>query len=99
MLQAMVDLIAAPETPMVARIGVGAIMEELMDSEALASLVDQLGALTHAEEANVRADATHYLGLSGSRLALPWLQAMLLDSHEHVREIAQDSLDRLNNPD
>ena len=98
MLGAMVDLIAAADTPMVVRIGVGAIMEELMDSEALASLVDQLGALTHAEEANIRADAAHYLGLSGSMLALPWLQAMLLDSHEHVREIAQDSIERLDKP-
>ena len=96
MLGAMLDLIAAPDTPMVARIGVGAIMEELMDSEALVSLVDQLGALTHAEEANIRADAAHYLGLSGSMLALPWLQAMLLDSHEHVKEIAQDSIERLD---
>lgn len=99
MLQAMVELIAAPDTPMVTRIGVGAIMEDLMDSEALASLVDQLGSLTLAEEANIRADATHYLGLSGSKLALPWLQAMLQDRHEHVREIAQDSLERLENSD
>ena len=99
MLQAMLDLIAAPDTPMVARIGVGAIMEELTDSEALASLVDRLGALTYAEEANIRADAAHYLGLSGSMLALPWLRAMLLDSHEHVREIAEDSIERLDKPD
>ena len=99
MLQAMLGLVASPDTPMVARIGVGAIMEELMDSEALASLVGRLGALTHAEEANIRADVAHYLGLSGSRLALPWLQAMLRDSHEHVREIAQDSIERLDAPD
>ena len=98
MLQAMLDLIASPDTPMVARIGVGAIMEELMDSETLASQVDRLGGLTHAEEANIRADAAHYLGLSGSRLALPWLQALLLDDHEHVREIAQDSIERLDKP-
>lgn len=99
MLQAAMELIAAPDTPMVTRIGVGAIMEELMDSEALASLVDRLGELTHSEEANIRADASHYLGLSGSKSALPWLRAMLQDGHEHVREIARDSLERLENLD
>ena len=99
MLQAVMELIAATDTPMVTRIGVGAIMEELMDSEALASLADQLGELTHAEEAGIRADACHYLGLSGSKAALPWLRAMLQDPHEHVREIARDSLERLENLD
>ncbi len=95
MLQAAVELIATPGTPMVTRIGVGAIMEELTDSETLKSMVDQLGELTYSEEPNIRADASHYLGLSGSKSALPWLQAMLQDAHEHVREIALDSLERL----
>ncbi len=99
MLQATMELIAAPDTPMVTRIGVSVIMEELADSDALASLVDQLGELTHAEESNIRADASHYLGLSGSRSALPWLKPMLQDVHEHVREIAQDSLERLEASD
>ncbi len=99
MLQAVMELIAAPDTPMVTRIGVGAIMEELTDSEALESLVDQLGELTYSEEANIRADASHYLGLSGSKSALPWLQARLQDAHEHVREIALDSLERLEDLD
>jgi thioredoxin-like negative regulator of GroEL len=99
MLQAAMELIAATDTPMVTRIGVGAIMEELTDSEALASQVDRLVELTHAEEASIRADACHYLGLSGAKSALPWLKAMLQDQHEHVREIAQDSLERLENLD
>lgn len=99
MLQALMQLVAAPDTPMVTRIGLSAIMEDMVDSEALASLVDQLGELIHAEEANIRADAAHYLGLSGSQSAMPWLQAMLQDPHEHVSEIARDSIQRLQNLD
>ena len=99
LLQAMLQLVAAPDTPMLTRIGLGAIMEDLADSEVLAGQVEQLGELTHAEEANIRADASHYLGLSGSRSALPWLRAMLQDPHEHVREIAADSIQRLEKLD
>lgn len=99
MLQALMQLVAAADTPMITRIGLGAIMEDLADTEILASLVEQLGELTRAEEANIRADASHYLGLSGSESAMPWLQAMLQDPHEHVREIAGDSIKRLENLD
>ena len=99
MLQAAMELIASPETPMVTRIGVSAIIEELADTEELRSLVNQLAELTNAEESSIRADAAHYLGLSGSISAAQWLKPMLNDAHEHVREIAQDSLERLEETD
>jgi HEAT repeat protein len=40
----------------------------------------------------VRADAAHYLGLSGNGDAIPYLQPLLQDEAAEVREIAAESL-------
>jgi len=44
----------------------------------------------------VRADACHYLGLSGDAAARPWLDARLGDNDADVREIAAESLQALS---
>jgi HEAT repeat protein len=80
------------ETPMAVRIGVGAVFEEFAGSASLAEVVPELGALCRSDEAQVRADACHYLGLSGAAEARPHVRDLLDDPDEEVREIAAESL-------
>jgi len=94
-LNALLLLLADPDTQLNTRIGISVIMEALEDSQPLQDIVDQLGKLTHHAEAHVRGDACHYLALSGSRKAAAWIRPLLEDTDANVREIAQDGLQRL----
>lgn len=85
-------LLDDPDTPMAVRIGIGAVIEDLAGGDLLAEFVEHLGALTHSDQAQTRADACHYLGLSANTDAIPYLQACLEDDNEEVREIAAESL-------
>ena len=84
---------------MTVRIGVGAAIEELAGSASLADAVPALGALTRSDAPQVRADACHYLGLTGSPDAAPFLRACLDDESGEVREIASESLALLHEED
>ena len=77
------------------RVGIGVIMEELQGSAVLRAYLDQLGQLTRHQAAPVRSDAAHYLFLTGSPDAKPYLQALLNDDSAEVREIAEDGLAEL----
>ena len=74
------------------RIGIGAAFEDLQDSGLLGGIVDELGALTRDSEPQVRADACHYLGMTNSPSALHYVQPLLDDPDEEVREIAAETL-------
>jgi len=78
------------------RLGIDVVLEELQGSELLRQRVDELGALSTHESAAVRADACHYLALTGSKNALPYLQIGLKDSDKEVQEIAQEGLEALS---
>jgi hypothetical protein len=91
-LEELVPLLEGLDTPMAVRIGVGAVIEEFADTDELAATVDSLAALVDSEEPQVRADACHYLGLSRSPAAIPFLEACREDDDEEVREIAAESL-------
>jgi hypothetical protein len=84
------------ETPMAARIGVAAVFEELAGDRRLDDLVDRFGALARAPEPQVRADAAHFLGLTGNPQARPFLEPLLEDEDAEVREVAAESLPLLN---
>jgi hypothetical protein len=88
----LVELLGSPETPMGVRIGIGAVIEEMEGTDALRSAVPALAALTSSPEPAVRADACHYLGLSGSAEAVPAVASLLDDPQADVREIAAESL-------
>ncbi len=77
------------------RLGISALFEELTGSAALQELVPELGQMSRAENPALRADAAHYLGLSGATEAMQWLHPLLQDSSEEVREIANESLQLL----
>lgn len=92
LLSDLTGLAADLETPMAVRIGVGAVFEELAEHGELADAVPQLGALTRLEEPQVRADACHYLALTGAAEAAEYIRPLLDDPDAEVREIAAESL-------
>ncbi len=94
----LVTLLEKNDTPLAVRIGVGAVMEELADSGLLEHAFQRLVQLTHSPEPHLRADACHYLALSGMQEALPEFQRLLDDENHEVREIARESLEALAAP-
>ncbi|WP_127476067.1 HEAT repeat domain-containing protein [Sulfurivermis fontis] len=91
----LLPLLTQADTPMQVRVGVGALIEGQAGSAELQALVPALGELSRATDHSVRADACHYLGLSGSAEAVPLLRARLEDENGDVREIAGEALDVL----
>ena len=94
-IHAMLELFADPEIQLNTRIGISAIMEELQDSALLQSVVEKLGALTRNEDARIRGDACHYLALSGTQQAARFIKPLLQDQDSETKELAQESLQRL----
>lgn len=95
-LDALLALVANSDAELHVHVGVGAVIEEFAGSDMLRARVPLLGALTHHNDARVRADACHYLALCGSADALPFVRHLLHDSDAQVREIAQESLASLS---
>ncbi|MCK5901943.1 MAG: thioredoxin family protein [Cocleimonas sp.] len=94
---AILELLADQGTVLSTRIGIGVVMEEFTATDLLVSLIPRLGVLSTDQNALIRSDACHYLGLTKSPLARPFLTVALKDSNQDVLEIAQDSLDELIN--
>jgi HEAT repeat protein len=90
--QALIALLGNPATELSIRIGASALMEELAGSVTLRALLPSLTALGRHEDARIRGDAAHYLGLSGDRTAIDELRRLLQDADAEVREIAAESL-------
>ena len=74
------------------RIGISAVIEELPGSAALIDVIPQLEQLTLSAMAQTRADACHFLGLSGDPRAVTAVKRLLDDEHPDVREIAVETL-------
>jgi hypothetical protein len=94
-LGALVLLLRDRDTTLAARVGVGAVIEEFAATPALRALVPALGELTRQDDAHVRTDACHYLALSGTPEAIPWVERLLNDADPQTREVARESLDTL----
>jgi len=91
-LAALLPIVANPEASLNVRLGAGAVLEAFAGQPALRALVPRLAELSTHTDARVRADACHYLGLTGDPSARPPLQARLDDADAEVREIAAESL-------
>jgi hypothetical protein len=91
-LRELLPLVADPEAPMAARVGAGALIEGHAGGPTLAALVPELVGLSSHRDYRVRADACHYLGLSGTPEALAALRERLADENPEVREIAAEGL-------
>ena len=96
-LQELVGLLSQENTPMGVRIGIGAILEDLQGSRQLEQLVPLFIKLTNSNVASTRADACHYLGLTGNRDAIEVVAKLLSDESAEVREIARETLATLDN--
>lgn len=94
-IQGLFDIMTNQKSSLSARIGVGAIIEELAGTELLKSQLDTLGALCRHPSAQVRNDASYYLGLSHSPQAAEHLRPLLNDENSEVRESAEDALAEL----
>lgn len=91
-LAAVLPIVGNVDASLNVRLGAGVLLEEFAHSAALQHLVPRLGELSAHPDARVRADASHYLGLTGSVAARVWLEARLKDEDPDVREIAAESL-------
>lgn len=94
-IHALLPIVANPEASINVRIGAGAVFEEFTAQPALRAITHRLGELAQAGDARVRADACHYLSLTRSGDARPYLLARLQDDDATVREIARESLHSL----
>jgi len=95
LLSALLLLLEDEDTELQVRVGIGAVMESFEGQEPLARLVSPLARLTHDRNAHVRGDAAHYLGLTHSPEALPYVEPLTQDPEKQVREIASESLAHL----
>lgn len=89
------QLLGNVRTALSVRIGIGVVMEDFAGSDLLQQQIAELGKLSSHRDARIRADACHYLGLSGSQAAMPFLQACLDDKDAEVQEVAADALEEL----
>ena len=96
-LHQLVALIAIPDTSMKVQLGISALFEEFAATEILSSIVGELGTLSHHNSPNIRADVAHYLAMTGSKDAIPYLNQLAHDDNQDVREIAAESLIILDN--
>lgn len=91
-LLALADLLADAEASMAVRLGIGAVLEELQDSNITSVMVPALGELTRHDDPLVRADACHYLSLVGGEEIAPYLRACRDDPDAAVREMVAEIL-------
>jgi hypothetical protein len=97
-INALLELFADPDIQLNTRIGISAIMEDLQGSTLLQGVVDRLGTFTGHKDAHIRGDACHYLALSGSQQAVRYIEPLLQDKDPDTRELAQESLQMLGEP-
>ncbi len=95
LLAAVLPIVGNVDASLNVRLGAGVLLEAFAGTVSLRALLPRLGTLSQHADARVRADACHYLGLTGEAAARPWLDARITDDDADVREIAAESLDRL----
>ena len=92
LLAAVLPIVGNIDASLNVRLGAGVLLEEFAGSESLRALLPRLGELSQHADARVRADACHYLGLTGDAAARIWLEVRRDDEDADVREIAAESL-------
>ena len=90
-------MMADDDTPLGAKIGIGAIFEDLQGSDAIKTLIPDLTELLKAENPALRNDACYYLGLTESPDAIPAIKSVANDETEEVRDTVKDALEIIHN--
>jgi hypothetical protein len=96
-MHALTGLVSDADAKINARLGAGVIMEEYEGRQQLKALVPELGKLTRHHDARVRSDACHYLSLAHDASVRKYIEPLLDDESEDVREVAEESLAALSN--
>ncbi|MDP1526228.1 MAG: HEAT repeat domain-containing protein [Rhodocyclaceae bacterium] len=91
----LLPIVANPEINMNVRFGASAVFERYAGTAALKALLPALGLLSAHGDHRVRADACHFLGMSGAPEAIKYLEARQDDPDAEVREIVAESLEEL----
>ncbi|MEK6815296.1 MAG: thioredoxin family protein [Nitrospirota bacterium] len=94
-MSALIRLLGGGKTTLHVRLGIGAVLEELQGTEAVRSVVQELGRLTTHGDARVRGDACYLLTFTHTTEAVPYLTACRQDLDKDVREIAKEALEVL----
>jgi len=89
----LISIMADEASSLSARIGVGAIMEQLEGSRILANCIDELGEHCSSPVTRIRNDACYYLGLTGHSDARKYIRPLLEDEDDEVKEVAREALD------
>lgn len=97
LLAAVLPIVGNVDASLNVRLGAGVLLENFADTDTLRALLPRLGELSQHDDARVRADACHYLGMTGDVAARAWLDRRLADDDADVREIAAESLEVLPN--
>ncbi len=92
-LDALLQLVGDPDTDLTVRIGVSAVLEDLQGSALLQEKLPALLGLSRHQDPRIRADAAHFLALTGLPQAIERLQAMTQDSEASVRDVVADELE------
>jgi len=87
-----IPALADLQLPLQARIGIGALLEEMAGDPALLEIIAPLAALLTSPHARVRSDACHFLGLINHPQARDHIRKCLADTDPTVREIATEVL-------
>ena len=95
LLGAVLPIVGNVDASLNVRLGAGVLLEHFAGTDTLRALLPRLGELSQHPDARVRADACHYLGLTGDVSARPWLEARVNDADADVRDIAVESLETL----
>lgn len=88
----LLNLLTSADTSTATRIGIGAVAEELSGSTELRAVIPDLEQLTLSEAHQTRADACHFLGLTGDPKVIPAVRRLLDDEQPDVCEIAMETL-------
>ena len=94
-LKDLIPLLAAPDTRINVRVGVGALMEHFEDTQKIRDIIPELINLMQSDHLTIRTDACHYLSLTHSMDVIESLKKMLDDEDEQVREVARESIEAL----
>lgn len=94
-MQAILHLLGNPKTILSSRIGIGVVMEELVTEPFFEASINTLIALTKHNDARIRADACHYLSLTGNERIISIIKKMTKDPDTEVQEVARDSLENM----
>jgi len=94
-IKTLIDIMGDETSSLSARIGVGAIIEQLEGSDILINAIDDLGKHCNNPLTRIRNDACYYLGLSHHSDARKYIRPLLNDEDDEVKEIAHEALENI----